>query len=202
MSDLAARLASKICHDLLGPAGALASGLEMLRKPPPGVTTSDALEAAETAAKSLTSQLAFARAAYGAGAGPGTAEAHALVADLFAGRRAEVSWEVSDSELPPAAAKALLHLGALGLAFLPYGGTARLRGAARGAQVLVGVQAVGERIQMHPDILAGLRGEPLGEALPGRWTPAAFLAAWVAGQGGSLTIDEANGAVAIGLPRG
>lgn len=201
MSDLAARLASKICHDLLGPAGALASGLEMLRKPPAGVTAADALEAAETAAKSLTSQLAFARAAYGAGAGPGIDEAQALVADLFAGRRATVSWEVNAPDMTPEAAKALMHLGSLGLAFLPYGGTARLRGAARGSQVVVGVQAVADRVLMHSDLLAGLKGEPLGEALPGRWTPAAFLAAWVTDQTGVLTIDEANNAVAIGLPR-
>src|SRR5580698_7489077 len=67
--ELAARLASKLCHDFISPAGAIVSGLDLLDDPAAKDMRDDAMELSSASARKLVDRLAFARAAFGAAAG-------------------------------------------------------------------------------------------------------------------------------------
>lgn len=58
-------LSSRLCHDLIAPAGAIASGLEILQETEPGQDSSDILKIIEQSAQGLTKKLIFYRAAFG-----------------------------------------------------------------------------------------------------------------------------------------
>lgn len=58
-------LSSRLCHDLIAPAGAIGSGLEILREASAQSNTSDILALIEQSAEMLSKKLVFYRAAFG-----------------------------------------------------------------------------------------------------------------------------------------
>ncbi|MDQ2859898.1 MAG: histidine phosphotransferase family protein [Pseudomonadota bacterium] len=50
----------------------------------------------------------------------------------------------------------------------------------------MGVEAVGPRARLHPEVLAGLNGAARGEGPGGRWAQARFVHAIVAAAGGEV----------------
>ncbi|MEJ0066881.1 MAG: hypothetical protein WDM85_16840 [Caulobacteraceae bacterium] len=67
--ELAARLASKLCHDFISPAGAIVSGLDLLDDPAAKDMRDEAMDLIATSARKLVDQLSFARLAFGAASG-------------------------------------------------------------------------------------------------------------------------------------
>ncbi|PXA84662.1 histidine phosphotransferase, partial [Caulobacter sp. D4A] len=57
--------------------------------------------------------------------------------------------------------------------------------------------AVGPRARLRPEVLAGLKGEPLGEGLGGPWVQAAYLYAVVRAAGGQIGVEIAEERVSI-----
>lgn len=64
--NLASLMASKICHDLIGPVGAIGNGLELLEEETDETTRAYAYEVIEYSAKVAWARLEFARLAFGA----------------------------------------------------------------------------------------------------------------------------------------
>lgn len=135
--ELSALVASRICHDLVNPLGAVGNGLELLSMTQAASGPELALVA--DSLKQATARLRFMRVAFGrAGAGAmlGTAEARSILEDAFGGGRFRVTWEVAQDR--PRAEVRLAFLLLLCLeAALPRGGAVTLRhdGAGWGAQV-------------------------------------------------------------------
>src|SRR5580658_9209215 len=67
--ELAQRLASKLCHDFISPAGAIVSGLDLLDDPSAKDMRDEAMDLIASSARKLVDQLSFARVAFGAAAG-------------------------------------------------------------------------------------------------------------------------------------
>ena len=67
---LAQLLCSRLCHDLVGPAGAVNAGLELAEE---GEMDGDALELVTSSAAEVTRRLAFFRIAFGAAGGKASA---------------------------------------------------------------------------------------------------------------------------------
>ena len=63
--ELAARLAAKLCHDFVSPAGAIVSGLDLLDDPTAKDMRDEAMQLIASSARKLTDLLAFARVAFG-----------------------------------------------------------------------------------------------------------------------------------------
>jgi histidine phosphotransferase ChpT len=68
---------------------------------------------------------------------------------------------------------------------------------------VVKLEARGGRARLRPEAQAGLRGEPMGEGLPGQWVQTYYLQALVADAGGRLdwTIGEELIEISARLPR-
>ena len=127
--ELAARLASKLCHDFISPAGAIVSGLDLLDDPAAKDMRDDAMELISASARKLVDHLAFARVAFGAAAGVtlfDCAELQRLTQGVYAHVRADLDWAVAAPQLPKAPAQSLVNLAQLAAGALPLGGTARV----------------------------------------------------------------------------
>jgi histidine phosphotransferase ChpT len=121
---VASLLASRLCHDLIGPLGAVDNGLELIAEE--GSMAEEALALARRSAKRAASRLRYFRYAFGAaGEDPsfGPAEARGLAQNLLHGSEIHLGWPAPGNEILPAGAcRLLLNMVLLGLDCLPRGG--------------------------------------------------------------------------------
>ncbi len=198
--ELAARLASKLCHDFISPAGAIVSGLDLLEDPTAKDMRDDAMELISASARKLVDHLAFARVAFGAAAGVtlfDCAELERLTRGVYAHVRAELDWAVTVPSLPKAPAQTLVNLAQLAAGALPLGGVARIELAQDGEGYLITALAKGPKPRLHAEIDGGLAGQPLGDGLAGRWVQAYYVHALAVAAGGRLEADASDEAVTL-----
>jgi histidine phosphotransferase ChpT len=185
--ELAARLASKLCHDFISPAGAIVSGLDLLDDPAAKDMRDEAMDLIASSARKLVDQLAFARVAFGASPGSAMfdcAELERLTRGIYGHVRAELDWAVTPVSLPKAAAQVLVNLAQLAANALPLGGVARLEASEGPGGYLVSAIARGPKARIAAEVQTGLDGHPLGDGLGGRWVQAYYI---------RVLIDAAHG---------
>lgn len=104
-TDLAALLGSRLCHDLIGPIGAIGNGVELLMLSR-GATTDEIALLSESVA-SLTARLRFFRVAFGLARPEQTisrTEVKSILADLHPSGRITIDWATTP-DLPRAEVK-------------------------------------------------------------------------------------------------
>ena len=194
-AELAAYLAARMCHDFISPASAVVSGLDLLDDPSAQDMREEAMGLIATSARKLTDLLSFARVAFGASASAETfdvRELERLAGGVFAHTRAELDWQVEVPAVNKPAARALLNLAQMAGAALPTGGTARIRAVQEGAFLAIAADAGGPRARLRPEVLRGLRGEPLAEGLHGHWVQAYYLHLFLGDAGGRVFADVSD----------
>lgn len=188
--DLAAKLAARLCHDFMSPASGIVSGLDLLEDPSAKDMRDEAMNLIETSARKLVDLLTFSRVAFGSYASAEVFDAReleGLAKGVFAHVRPELDWQVTEPQLSKSAARALLNLLQIAAGALATGGVARTTVTRDGDRVVVLVEAQHARVRMHPDVAAGMAGEPLSEGLAGRWVQAYYLHALVTAAGGEVS---------------
>lgn len=191
-ADIAAYLAARMCHDFISPASAIVSGLDLLDDPSAQDMRDDAMSLIRTSAGKLADLLAFSRVAFGASASAESFDVRALEAlaqGVFSHMRASLEWAPDVASVNKPAARTLLNLAQMGGAALPTGGSARVRAVQQDASLAVAVEARGPRARLRPEVLAGLRGEPLGEGLHGHWVQAYYVHLFITDAGGRVFAD-------------
>ena len=199
-ADLAARLASKLCHDFISPASAIISGLDLLDDPNAKDMRDDAMDLIATSARKLIDHLTFARLAFGSASGMtifDVAELERLTRSVYAHVRAELDWAVTQPTLPKAPAQTLVNFAQLAAGALPLGGVARLEVTQDGEGYLVSALAKGPKSRLHAEVRGGLMGEPLGDGLAGRWVQACYVNAIVTAAGGRLEAEAEGETVTL-----
>lgn len=156
-------MASKICHDLISPIGAIGNGLEILEELGPE-NSEEIIELISSSASLATAKLKAYRVAYGAGGADATIKIsdahHAVDLVLEHEKRLEQDWDASSDldmgELPPKAfAKMLTALLLLIGECLPRGGT--VSASADGDRV-IRIAAHGEGAMLKEGFEDCLRG--------------------------------------------
>jgi histidine phosphotransferase ChpT len=191
-AELAAYLAARMCHDFISPASAIVSGLDLLEDPSAQDMREEAMSLISASARKLADLLSFSRVAFGASASAETfdvRELHKLAQGVFGHMRAQLEWAVESPSVNKPAARALLNLTQMAGAALPTGGTARVRAVQEGASIAIAVEAVGPKARLRPEVLAGLRGEPLADGLHGHWVQAYYVQRLLADAGGRVFVD-------------
>jgi len=187
--ELAARLASKLCHDFISPAGAIVSGLDLLDDPSAKDMRDEAMDLIASSARKLVEQLEFARVAFGAASGVALfdcAEMERLTRGIYGHVRAELDWAVTSESLPKAPAQVLVNLAQLAANALPLGGVARMEAAPGPEGYVVSAIARGPKARLAAEVQTGLAGEPLGDGLGGRWVQAYYIHVLAAAAGGRI----------------
>lgn len=197
---LAALIAGKLCHDFISPAGAISSGLDLLKDPTAQDMRDDAMGLIEASAKKMVALVAFARVAFGAATSAerfSGAELGELVSGLTEGGRAKLDWTVEDTTYSKPQARALINLAYLTVAALPSGGIATVSTRHdAGATVFEGL-AEGARARLKGEAVAGLAGLLLDEGLQGQWIQPYWLWLTAHDAGGTLDVLAEEGRVVL-----
>jgi histidine phosphotransferase ChpT len=191
-AELAAYLAARMCHDFISPASAITSGLDLLDDPSAQDMRDEAMGLIATSARKLADLLAFCRVAFGASASAETFDVRdleKLAQGVFGHMRAELDWRVETPAVNKPAARAMLNLAQMAGAALPTGGVARVQAVEEGQTLALALEAEGPRARLRPEVLAGLRGEPLSEGLHGHWVQAYYVHLLTADVGGRVFAD-------------
>ncbi|MEL6919947.1 MAG: histidine phosphotransferase family protein, partial [Pseudomonadota bacterium] len=110
-ADLAALLCSRVCHDVIGPVGAINNGLELLAEMEgdPG-----AMELIAASANNASARLQFSRIAFGAAGSAGsdidTRDAQAVAEGYMANEKPEFTWNGGPGYMPKNKMKLFLNL--------------------------------------------------------------------------------------------
>ena len=175
-------LCSRLCHDLIGPVGAINTGFELLEEE--AGLPEDALGLVARSAREVSRRLAFYRVAFGLGGGSAVKpeSVRNVLADFLVDTRVELDWiQDSDSEarLSVTGFKLILNLALLVRESLPRGGELTIRVKADTDGVAVTVRGAGKGAKLRDEVQAALTNEVAWEDLSARSAPA-YLAVCLA----------------------
>ena len=165
--DLAALLASRVCHDIISPVGALANGLEVLEEDQGEEMRQFAMELITKSAKSASAKLKFSRLAFGAsgsaGASIDTGEAEEVVGLFMEGEKADYTWSGARSLVPKNRVKLLLNLVLTSLGAIPRGGTIAISIDGEGESATFSLRCSGPKARVPGEFVDMLNGTLEGE---------------------------------------
>ncbi len=128
--DLAALLASRVCHDIISPVGAITNGLEVLDEDNGDEMKEFAMDLIRKSALSASSKLKFARLAFGASGSAGamidTGDAEEVVRSYVAGEKPDLEWVGVRVLMPKNKVKLILNLILIALGAVPRGGNIKV----------------------------------------------------------------------------
>jgi histidine phosphotransferase ChpT len=169
--EFAALIASKICHDVIGPVGAIGNGLEILEEDDDKDSNAYALEVIRNVTNQASARLQYARFAFGAAGSAGAQidleTARTISVGLLSSGKHTLEWRGPTGYLPKNQAKLLLNLVACAITALPRGGTIDLTIGPDLAAPLFELRCSGRAVrppQHLGEFLAG-EGEPEIDAL-------------------------------------
>lgn len=124
--DFAALMSSKICHDIIGPVGAIYNGIEILDEDRDPQAQSYALEIIRNVTAQTSTRLQFARIAFGAAGSAGSTidlrSAREISEGYVSIGKHRLHWRGPDGQMVKNRAKLLLNLVSAAISALPRGG--------------------------------------------------------------------------------
>lgn len=187
-------LASRLCHDLVSPVGAVNNGLELMAEDDlDDDMVRDALSLADSSAKQASATVQFFRLAYGQAGrqvdmGPG--ELKRLAESYLKPHKAGLDWqaEAVAQEGPDGAGKLLLNMIALALESLQRDGTVQVQASADGREFVV--TAAGRNARVREETRAAMAdGAEVAEMSP-RAVQGYFTRLVARRMGGALQVEE------------
>ncbi len=160
--DLAALLCSRVCHDLISPAGAIVNGLEVLEESKDEETKTFALDLIRKSARTASARLQFCRIAFGAAGSAGAqidlGDAETVARGQIEDEKVKLAWNLPRALLPKNRVKLLLNLLLVATQTIPRGGVLAVDGGGEGENMTFKITSRGlnSRIpQAVPGLLAG-----------------------------------------------
>jgi histidine phosphotransferase ChpT len=161
--DLAALLCSRVCHDLISPAGAIVNGLEVLEeKDSDEETKTFALDLIKRSARTASARLQFCRLAFGA-AGSANAQidlgnAQAMARGFIEDDKTKLTWNLPHALLPKNRMKLLLNMLIIAGQTIPRGGTLTVDPVGEGETMGFRISASGLNARVPHAVPALLEG--------------------------------------------
>jgi histidine phosphotransferase ChpT len=190
-ADLAALLCARICHDLVGPVGALETGLALLNDEDNLDMHDDAIELIKIGAGQASAKLKFLRIAFGAGGSApaimACAELERLGRGVYPDGKIVFNWQMEVDGLNKPAARVLLNLVMLSVQAIPLGGTVVINAKTADEAALISLTCTGKKARLDPAIATTLTGGAPEDGFSGR-TIQPFYTGMIAREaGGAVT---------------
>jgi histidine phosphotransferase ChpT len=170
--EFSALMVSRVCHDLVGPLGAVINGLEVLEDERDEGMREDALKLVTSSANQALARIQFMRIAFGAAGSAGAEldlnEVGRLVTGLLEGGKVRLEWNMPHIYWAKDWAKLLMNATLLAADCLPRGGLVRVEAAAGAVRPGFRIVATGQNARVTEDVERSLRGESEPEALDAR----------------------------------
>jgi histidine phosphotransferase ChpT len=189
--EFASLLASRLCHDLLSPIGALNNGIELLADEHDPEMRERCMELLSESAKTSATKLKFFRLAFGAAGGfedeIDTREAKTAIEGLVGTKgRIDFEWMVEQPSMSKAKIKILLNLALIAADAMVRGG--KLFVGAEDGEIVV--RSEGERLILDPELKSALLGQTNSDALTPRAAAAWLVHVLVRQGGGEMMVSE------------
>lgn len=155
-------MSSKICHDLVGPVGAISNGLELLEEESDEETRAYALELIQYSASVARARLEYARLAFGASSALGSdvdlGHAGNIARAFVEEGKHKLHWKAFPGGLEKTKVRLLLTLIAIAMTSIPAGGDMKvtISGTAEAPDIEIRCTGRGARIpEGFADMLSG-----------------------------------------------
>jgi histidine phosphotransferase ChpT len=162
--DLAALLCSRVCHDLISPAGAIVNGLEVLEESKDEETKTFALDLIKKSARTASARLQFCRIAFGAAGSAGAqvdlGDAENVARGFIEDEKVKLSWSLPRALVPKNRVKLLLNMIIVAAQSIPRGGLLAVEGDGVPEQMGFKITARGLNARVPPAAPALLAGSP------------------------------------------
>ena len=186
--NLAAMVASRICHDLVSPLGAIGNGLELMQLSPQGQGAELSLVAEST--ENANARLRYYRIAFGtvsSGQSISRAEVVSILDALQAHQKHKVTW-AGDSELSRKQVKLVFLLLMCLESTIPWGGEVEISTTPTGVQLV----AHSQRMRIEDTLWTALgNGGAIGEMTSAK-VHFAVTGAEIAAQGCYVSLSEGS----------
>jgi len=159
-TQFASLLASRLCHDLVNPAGALNTGLDVLATEEDPGMRQHADDLIKTSTSRLLATIEYARLAYGASGGSegelGVEDMKSLAFRFYEHLKPELVWNLSASAMEKNSARAMLNLLLCGERLAPRKGSSVTVDAVDGG---FAITAAGPRAKLPDDLAEIFSGD-------------------------------------------
>ena len=199
--DLAALLCSRVCHDLISPAGAIVNGLEVLEESKDEETKTFALSLIKRSARTATARLQFCRIAFGA-AGSMTAQVDTGDAEQVARGSIEddkykIAWNLPRALLPKNRVKLLLNMLLVATQSIPRGGILAVDGDGVAEAMTFKITARGLNARIPQAVPALLAGCPEGGTIDAHAIQTFYAGLLARSSGLAVTIEAEGDAIMV-----
>src|SRR3569832_1644942 len=163
--EFAAILVSRVCHDFVGPLGAVGNGMEVLEDERDPAMREDAIKLVTMSADQALARIQFMRIAFGAAGSAGAeldlGEIGRLIQGLLEGGKVKLEWTVPHAYWGKDWAKLLMNAPLLGVDSLPRGGMVAVTAGEDPKAPTFRVVATGLGARVAEEVMRALKGEPL-----------------------------------------
>lgn len=174
-------LCSRICHDLVGPIGAVNTAIELMGDDDDGALDAEAMAVLARSAQEANRKLTFFRAVFGLSGGQETDmqsdQLQSLSEGLLMSSKVSLRWAPDfPTSLPGSAGKILMLLVFLSAEALSRGGRIDIRAQEFSDGLAVACVAEGDGADLKPEIQSVLADDWSSDQLSARAVPARILA--------------------------
>ena len=160
--DLAALVASRVCHDVISPVGAIVNGLEILEDEKDENMRAFAFDLIKKSAEQASARLQFCRIAFGA-AGSAAAQldlgdAEQVARGFVVDQKTSLIWEANRQLLPKNIVKLLLNLVLVATTTIPRGGEIKVTSEGEGEGTSFAIVTTGVSARVPANVLGLLAG--------------------------------------------
>lgn len=160
--DLAALVASRVCHDVISPVGAIVNGLEILEDEKDEGMRNVAFDLIRRSAAQASARLQFCRIAFGA-AGSAAAlldlgDAEQVARGFVEDDKTKLAWDAPRQLLPKNKVKLLLNLVLVASTTIPRGGEIRVSSSGEGEATEFVLEAVGPNARVPANVVQLMSG--------------------------------------------
>ncbi len=199
--DLAALLASRVCHDVISPVGAIVNGLEVLEEEKDAEMRGHALALIKSSAAEASARLQFCRLAFGAAGSKGssidTGDAEHVTRQFLADERTRIEWSVPRVLMAKNKVKLLLNLCLIADAAIPRGGVISVSAKGEDDSVSFQIEAKGANARLAAGLASLLSGEPDEGAVDARSIQAYYTGLIARACGLAIALDLSGDMVSI-----
>ena len=161
--EFAALLVSRVCHDLVGPLGAVVNGMEVLEDERDATMRADAIKLVTMSADQALARIQFMRIAFGAAGSAGAeldlGEIGRLIGGLLEGGKVQLAWNVPRIYWAKDWAKLLMNATLLAADCLPRGGVVTVEAAADPQAPSFHIRAQGLNARVTAEMDQAIKGE-------------------------------------------
>ncbi|MER2607072.1 MAG: histidine phosphotransferase ChpT [Siculibacillus sp.] len=196
--DLAALIASRVCHDIISPVGAINNGLEVLAEEDQSEDMREfAMDLIRKSARQASAKLQFARLAFGAAGSAGASidlgDAETVAKGFMAGEKADLEWSATRVLMPKNLVKLLLNLILIAGHAIPRGGVIEVVVTGPAEAPTFRLTCKGTNARIPANVEDALAGRATGEHGPDAHTVQPIYAGLLAAAAGMVVAVTKDG---------